>query len=312
VNWKRVSHVLEYGAVGFMARAARILPLGWALAFGAFLGWLAWDIFRVRRRVALDNLRHALGPETSEGERVAIGRRSYMNFGRFVVEFSRFPLLSKKTLQERVTHRGMEHLDGAFAGGRGVILLASHFGSWELQGVSFAILGYPMHFLVGEQHNRAVDDLMNHLRRGTGVGIIPKGYALRGVIQALRKNEMVGLLGDQDARRRGVFVEFFGRPASTPRGPASFALKTGALIVPSFIIRKKAGRHEVVVETPIEAVPSGDREADIRRVTQAHVRVLERYVRAHPDHWFWPHRRWKTRPPHTSRDASRESTGAGA
>jgi KDO2-lipid IV(A) lauroyltransferase len=297
MNWKRVSHKIEYSAVSTIAALARALPLKVGLAYGAFLGWLTYDVLRVRRRVTLDNLRNALGDQTTEQERVAIGRRTYMNFGRFMIEYSRFPLLSKDNIRSFVEFRGLEHLDRALERGKGAIILSPHFGNWELLGISFQLIGYTMNFLVGEQHNKAVDNLMNDLRRSSGVTIIPKGYAIRGVIQALRRNELLGLLADQDARGRGCFVEFFGRPASTPRGPASFALKTGALIIPSFIIRKTGGRHVLVLEEPIEALPTDDREADVHKYTQAHVSVLERYVRMYPDHWFWPHRRWKSRPP---------------
>ncbi|MCK4545860.1 MAG: lysophospholipid acyltransferase family protein [Candidatus Eisenbacteria sp.] len=297
MNWKVFSHKIEYAAVQGIAVAARALPLRLGLAYGAFLGWLVFDVFRVRRRVTLDNLRNALGEQTPEKERVGIGRRTYMNFGRFMIEFCRFPLLSADNIGSLVEFRGIEHLEQALERGKGVIILSPHFGNWELLGVGLKLIGYRMNFLVGEQHNKAVDSLMNQLRLSTGVGIIPKGYALRGVIQALRGNELVGLLADQDARGSGCFVEYFGRPTSTPRGPASFALKTGAVILPCFILRKPGGRHEVVLEKPIDPVPGDDREEDVRKYTQAHVSVLERYVRMYPDHWFWPHRRWKTKPP---------------
>jgi len=297
VTWKSVSHRIEYGAVKFVAALARGLPLEWGLAYGAFLGRLVFDAFRVRRKVTLENLRNALGEGTTEVERVRIGRGAYMNFGRFMIEYARFPLLTSENVGSLLTFRGLEHLDGALERGKGVLIIPGHFGNWELLGVSFQLIGYKMNFLVGEQHNRAVDDLMNDLRAGTGVGIIPKGYSMRGVIQALRRNELVAFLADQDARRHGVFVDFFGRPTSTPKGPAAFALKTGALIIPTFIIRKDAGKHEVVLEEPIEAVPSDDPEEDVRRYTQAHASVLETYIRDYPDHWFWPHKRWKTRPP---------------
>lgn len=295
---------MEYGAVRFIAWVARTAPLSWGLGFGAFLGWLTFDVFRVRRRVTLDNLRTALGDEATEAERVRIGRRSYMDFGRFMIEFARFPLLSEKNIDSVLTFRGLEHLDRALERGKGAITLPGHFGNWELLGVSFQLKGYRQNFLVGEQHNRAVDDLMNDLRGSTGVGIFPKGFTIRGVIQALRRNELVALLADQDARGRGVFVEFFGRPASTVQGPVSFALKTGALIIPCFIVRKPGGRHEVILEEPIEAVPSGDRDADITKYTQAHVSVLEKYVRMYPDHWFWAHRRWKTQPKSAATDCT--------
>ena len=297
LKWKSVSHRIEFAAVKATAGLARVLPLAWGLAYGAFLGRLVFDVFRVRRSVTLENLRSALGRETAEAERVRIGRRAYMNFGRFMIEYARFPLLKSENIRSLLTFRGLEHLDRSLERGKGALIIPGHFGDWELLGVSFQLIGYKMNFLVGEQHNRAVDDLMNDLRAGTGVAIIPKGYSVRGVIQALRRNELVAFLADQDARRHGVFVDFFGRPASTPKGPAAFALKTGALIIPAFIIRKGGGKHEVVLEEPIEAVPSEDPEEDVRRYTQAHVAVLERYVRSYPDHWFWAHKRWKTRPP---------------
>jgi KDO2-lipid IV(A) lauroyltransferase len=296
--WRRgVRHRVEYGAVLFLAFLARALPLGWGLAVGAGLGRFAFDVLRVRRRVTLENLRLALGDRTTEAERVRIGRSSYANFGRLLIEFARFPKLRPETLRDRVTCRGLDRVDAALARGKGAIVLSPHFGNWELLGVSFRLLGYPMNFLVGEQHNQAVNDLMNRLRAGTGVGIIPRGYTIRGVIEVLRRNELVALLGDQDARRHGVFVDFFGRPASTPKGPASFAQKTGAPILPAFMVRKEGGMHELVIEAPIEPVATGDRDEDIRSLTQAHVRVLEAYIREYPDHWFWPHRRWKSRPP---------------
>ena len=116
-------------------------------------------------------------------------------------------------------------------------------------------------------------------------------------MKGLKRNECVGLLVDQDAGPGGTFVRFMGRPASTYQGPAVFALRTGAPIVPCFIIREGTERHRVVFEAPISAVPTGNEEADIQWYTQAYTDVLERYILTYPDHWFWVHRRWKTRSP---------------
>jgi KDO2-lipid IV(A) lauroyltransferase len=120
------------------------------------------------------------------------------------------------------------------------------------------------------------------------------GAAAKGVIRALKNNRFVAMLSDQDAGSDGTVVEFFGRPASTPKGPAAFALKMDAPIVMAFIIRETGRKQKIVIEKAIFGDRTSDKEADIRNLTQAYTCVLEEYVRKYPDHWFWPHRRWKS------------------
>jgi Kdo2-lipid IVA lauroyltransferase/acyltransferase len=126
-----------------------------------------------------------------------------------------------------------------------------------------------------------------------GIGLIEMGVAARGVIKAVRAGRMVAMLSDQDAGSDGVIVQFLGRPASTPKGPAAFSLKTGAPLVCGFIIREGL-RQKIVIETPLETPLTGDKDENIRRLTQAYTSILEKYVSLYPDHWFWPHRRWKS------------------
>ena len=159
-------------------------------------------------------------------------------------------------------------------------------------------------FLVGEQKNKAVDNLMNRLRESKGIGIIKMGAAMRNVLKALRGNQFVAMLCDQDAGSHGVFVDFLGRPASTPVGPASFALRTGACMIAGFILRENLSHHRVILEAPILPASTGDREEDERQYTQAHTTLLEKYVRQKPDHWLWLHRRWKTKPSAVARSRS--------
>ena len=120
------------------------------------------------------------------------------------------------------------------------------------------------------------------------------GAAAKGIIRALKNNRFVAMLSDQDAGSDGTVVEFFERPASTPKGPAAFALKMDAPIVMAFIVRESARKQKVIVEKAIFGQKTRDKQEDIRRLTQAYTRVLEEYVRKYPDHWFWPHRRWKS------------------
>jgi KDO2-lipid IV(A) lauroyltransferase len=154
----------------------------------------------------------------------------------------------------------------------------------------------PADFLVGEQSNKSIDELMNGLRRAAGIGIIARGIAARGVFASLKSGRMVALLSDQDARRAGVFVDFFGIPSSTYPGAAQFALRTGAPLVFCYILRNRDETHEAVFMPPIEPDQSSPRGEETIRLTQAYTSSLEDAIREHPDHYFWAHRRWKTKP----------------
>ncbi|UCB52004.1 MAG: lysophospholipid acyltransferase family protein [Candidatus Zixiibacteriota bacterium] len=288
----RIKHRIEYWITYLTGAFARMIPYRLALALGSFLGWLAFDLLRIRRKVTLTNLKNSLGAERDG--LAAIGRRAYRNFGKSMVEYTLFPSLDKNKIEQMVEFEGAEHFDDALKRGKGAVVVAGHFGSWELMGAATSQKGYPVDFLVGEQHNILVDNLMNEYRRCVGIGIIKIGAAAKGVISALRNNRFVAMLSDQDAGSDGTVVELFGRPASTPKGPAAFALKMDAPIVMAFIIREGERKQKIVIEKAIFGEKTSDKEEDIRRLTQAYTRILEEYVRRYPDHWFWPHRRWKS------------------
>lgn len=287
-----IKHRAEYWITYLVGAFARIIPYRLSLALGSFLGWLAFDVLRMRRKVTLINLGNSLGKGKDGLTR--IGRRAYQNIGKSMVEYSLFPSLGKEKILGMVEFEGTEHFDEALRKGKGAVLVAGHFGSWELMGAATRQKGYPVDFLVGEQHNLLVDNLMNDYRRSVGIGIIKMGAAAKGIIRALKNNRFVAMLSDQDAGSDGTVVEFFNRPASTPKGPAAFALKMDAPVIMAFIIRENQKKQRIIIEKPIFIAKTTDKENDIQRLTQAYTRVLEEYIRKYPDHWFWPHRRWKS------------------
>lgn len=289
----RTRYKVEFYAVSFLIAVLNIIPYRLALLLGDIIGFLAFSIIRIRRKVTLDNLRMSFGDKYSEREYIRIGARSYRNIGRGFVEYGLFPSLSKKDLSRFVTIEGEENLANIKASGKGAVLVTGHFGSWELMGAFLSRRGWPIDYLVGEQHNLLVNDLMNSHRRIFDIGLIEMGVAARGVFKAVKNGRMVCMLSDQDAGDDGAVVEFLGRPASTPKGPAAFAIKTGVPLGLGFIIRK-GKRQTVIIEPPVEFTPSGNKEEDIKNLTQMYTSVLEKYVREYPDHWFWPHRRWKS------------------
>lgn len=297
---RRFKHWLEYQGTRFLFFLAQRLPQAWLLILGAGLGKLTFSLLRIRRRVALENLTHAF-PEKSTAEIKTIARRSYENFGKMMLEYLRLPSLSAAALQQRISFampREQNPYEQALALGKGAICMTGHFGNWEYMGALVAQMQYPMVYLYQEQNNPYVDGLIRDIRTKMNMPSIPRGAALRGILKALREKKFVAILADQDAGRNGIFVDFLGRPASTAQGPAAFVLKTQAPIVFCVAIREPRGHHRVEAELltfDFSKNAATSEEDKLHQITAAWTKVLEKYIRQYPDHWFWMHRRWKTK-----------------
>jgi KDO2-lipid IV(A) lauroyltransferase len=290
-RWREIRQSIEYAAVrGALSLAARA-PLEAGRRMGAAFGWAAFDLARLRRDTSVANAAASLG--VSKREATKIARASYANLGRCLMEYAAFARMTRAEVVDLVEFEGLENARHVVEGGKGGIIVAGHLGNWELMGAGLVAHGLPIHFLVGQQTNARVDEVMNDLRRRQGIGIISRSVALRKVMQALADNQIVCILTDQDARKGGVVVDFLGRPASTVRGPALFAIRRGCPVLPCFIWRE-GSRHRGVVEPPIYPQPIDDEEEAIRDLTKRYTDRLTERVREHPADYFWPHRRWKS------------------
>jgi KDO2-lipid IV(A) lauroyltransferase len=192
---------------------------------------------------------------------------------------------------------GFEAMRDAWAQGNGLIVLTGHFGNWEVGGASIAAHGIPCDAVAQRQRNPLFDAELVANRNRLELRVIERRTAPKEVFRALRSGRAVGIVGDQNVRRGGVFVEFFGKLASTARGAALFSLRTGS---PLFlgIARSLPGspqRYRVTFE-PVVFTPTGRMEEDVLGLTEAHTRILEERIREAPEQYFWQHRRWKTRP----------------
>lgn len=287
---REIRQSIEYVAVRGMLFLAGSLPLGLARAFGASVGSLAFTL-GIRRAVSMDNIVRSLG--VTPREATTIARRSYRNLGRCFMEIAAQGRWSGDDIRNLIAMDGLEHFHTAAEAGRGAVMVSGHIGNWEVAGAALKVYGIPINFLVGEQTNARVDDLLNDLRRMQDIGIITRTSALKKVLTTLRNNEVVCLLADQDARKGGVVVEFLGRPASTVRGPAMFAIRANCPIIP-FSIHREGKKFRAIIEAPIWRDPLLDEEAAVVAMTQAYARALERVVRQYPEEYFWQHRRWKS------------------
>ncbi len=288
----QLSHEIEYIFTFLGVRLVQVLPTRLADLLGSALGSLAHLVLRSRRRITHDNLRRALGEALTDTERELIVKQVFQNTGRTLVDFARLGRTIKKGLDDLIVGDGLDHLKSVHDQGKGGIVVTAHFGSFELFGAWVGSQGFPMDFLTGVQHNMKVNRLLNEFRREVGVGLISIDRSLRPAFKALKANRFIGMIADQHAPS-GVTVDFFGRPAATPKGPAAFAVRSGAPLLPFVMRRESCERHIVMAGEPIYPPATGDNEADIHTLTTAYTRYFEKCIRAYPDQWLWTHRRWK-------------------
>jgi len=321
VSAPSLAHRLEYALFAGISTVVRVLPERGALALGAGLGWLVGSVLRLRRSVVNENLARAF-PEASPGWRRKVARASYRHLGREGVALLRMQAMSPAEVRDRTEVVGLERVRRPIAEGRGVLILTGHLGNWEIGGAATAACGIPLDVVARRQKNPLFNARLIRVRERLGMRVIDRQGATRHVLRAMREPRAVALVADQNVRTGGLFVDFFGVPASTERGPALLAERTGADVVVAIVHRLPGrwARYRLSFE-PMESEPLGARPlgsgplesesptsdpsrsesltiepADPTLLTRAYLAALERGIRAAPDQYFWFHRRWKTRP----------------
>lgn len=294
-GWLRT--YIEFAVAWTVFRGFGLLPRVLALRAGQALGALARWVLPHLRRHAQQNLRLAF-PVLDEAARTQIERGTFRNLGRALGEVTQFPKLTRQNIESVVRYDGLENYHQAVAQGRGVILLTGHIGAWELSVYAHSIYGYPMSFLARRVDNPLVERLAETNRARFGNRSIDKKGSLREVLKTLKAGGVVGILADlNSAREEGVFVDFFGLPACTTAGVATLALRTGAVVLPGYLLwDEQQAIHRLCFEPPLETITTGNQKEDIIANTARYTQVLEAVIRRHPDQWLWIHRRWRTRP----------------
>jgi KDO2-lipid IV(A) lauroyltransferase len=295
---QRFGHFLEYAALASWLAVLRWLPRPWGRCAGAGLARIAYGVLPARRRRGLINLALAF-PEQTEREREEILRKAYRQWGWLVAEFARFPRHDARSIEEVIVYDGLENYLEAAARGKGVLYLTAHIGAWELSSFAHSLHGYALAYLNRPLDNPRVDALVNRYRCLGGNQSIDRRQAARAIFQMLRAGGAVGILMDQNVLDGdgNVFVDFFGVPASTTAGLARIALRTGAAVVPVFVLWDPSRRkYRLRFEPALELICTGREDADVLANTARFTKVLEDVIRRYPDQWLWIHRRWSTRP----------------
>lgn len=287
---------VEFLILVLVRRLVWVVPTRIAHAFGTRVARLVFAARGERVGYALKNLRIAF-PELSEGSRREIGRRSYENFARNLIDVARSQVWSEAEFRSRIEIVGLEHLLAARAQGKGVLALTLHLGNFELAPRALGVAGVPVSSVARRLRNPLLYAYLAAGRRTAGAELIDRKKGAPSILRALRQGRTVGLLIDQySSRARGVFVPLFGVRCSTSAGLATLALRTGAPVVPFYMLRDGPDHHRAVVLSALEFLPSGQRKHDIEALTTLCNEVLEDLIRHYPEQWMWAHRRFRHSP----------------
>lgn len=245
-------------------------------------GGAAWFLLNgTQRRAALENYAAVLDTDPGDPRVARVARRAFQNYGRMLMDFLLLGSLSPDELAQRMTYDGREHLDGALARGRGVIMAVPHMGSWDMAGSYAASLGYRV-WAVAEKFPGSLNDAVVRTRERFGLKVIGLGRsAVRALTEALKANGVIALVCDLE-QGPGVPVRFFNRRAIVPGGPAALALKNGASVITAAPYATSPGHYHVHLDAPMDISPGETREAVMQRV----IARFEDFIRERPDQWY--------------------------
>jgi KDO2-lipid IV(A) lauroyltransferase len=291
LRW-RLELCLFYGIEFFVS----ILPRKACLVVGQGLGLLLYYIDRRHRKTAHKNLELVLGEKHTRAERIRIAKGSFKHFGRLAVDIIKLKQLPHEKIEKLLTLSGKEHIENAIRRGQGVLIFTAHYGNWEVGSILISKFG-KLNVIARESDNKLLEKKLIRIRENFGVHVIYKKQATKQVLQALRKNEMVAILIDQNVlRSEAVFVDFFGEQAATTPSIATFHLRTQAPLVPMFCYPKASGKYHIQAFPPLDISLSGDKKKDIIALTQACTKTIESQIQKNPTLWLWFHDRWKSKP----------------
>jgi KDO2-lipid IV(A) lauroyltransferase len=289
---------LVYLAVRVIVAIAQAMSVEQSYAFARLLAAVLYRVDRRHREVGMENLQAAFSDRYTEAERDAIVRGVYRHFCMMVMELLHIPRkLRRTTWNERITLVGHEKVIDRLLKGGPVVMLTGHFGNWEMAGYLFGVFGFPPNSVARTLDNPYLDRFLRSFRERTGQKLIPKTGGYDQMLHVLRTGGVLSFLADQDAGQNGLYVDFFGRPASTHKAIALLAIEHNASVVVGYARRVGPGfRYEVGCPEIIEPTEWTGTADDVRLLTQRYTSALEQIIRRDPEQYLWLHRRWKHQP----------------
>jgi len=294
---KNIKYSLLVAGIKALLVIIRVLPRKASMKIGAWLGMVLFKLLKEERTKTINNLTIAYGNEKSDREIMAMAEEVWVNFGKSGAEFAiKMGQEKPDKFFKDLEIIGNEYLQEAIERGKGILGLISHIGCWEGTALGLPMLGIPAYAIGKKLGNEKLNTLLFDSRGKKGVSTLARGASYKTILRVLSENNLVGILIDQDTDVRGVFVDFYGKPAYTPIGAAMLAMDSGAPVLPMFYLKKPDDTYKFIIEQEIRLVMTGNRRQDMEENTRRFHEVIEKYIRKYPTQWVWMHNRWKTTP----------------
>jgi len=297
---KTISRGVVYYLTLFGVYIASHIPRELGQTIGGVLGAAAYYLLRAERNKTLAHLEIAFGKEKDITDRKRIARACFSNLGKNFFDMLIIAHMPLECRDKFFKVEGAEYVEESLRRGKGTIIVTAHLSAWELFAYEITRVGLPLEVVAKNINNDGVNHLLVEFREKLGIKTHLRNnpHVTRNILRSLKSNRGIGILIDQDTKVDGVFVEFFNRPANTPRGAAMIAMATGATVLPGFIVRE--GKNYVVrFEKPVEVRKTYDKAAESFRITQELTKRIEKWIRSYPEQWVWMHRRWRRKKENT-------------
>lgn len=262
------------------------LPLKISYRIAVFLADMHYFLYKKERQAVIENLKVVLNDSSQNHELKIIARDVFRNFAKYLVDFFRFSKIDSEYIKRFIKLEGLSNIEEALKHGKGVIILSAHIGNWELGGFVMGTLGYPISAVVLTHQNKNINEFFLRQRSLGKMKSIEFGASLRCCYNSLKNNELLALLGDRDFSKNGIPADFFGHTALLPKGPPVLSYRTGAAIVPSFMLRNPDDTYAFVFEKPILPDPLADEKSNVNELMKKYLSVVESYIRKYPGQWY--------------------------
>ena len=275
----------------------RLCPRPIVLWFFGRMGCLAFKFVKKERIKTIKNLTIVFGKTKTEKEIKALAKKVFVNLALVFADYLHtLKYTTKEQFSKIIDFEGVEHLSEAYNQKCGVLCMTVHLSSWEFSAIMPPVLGFETSALSRQMKNKKIDELIVGFRQKRGMKNIGRGSKYPQLIEVLKKGECLIIMTDQDTKTKGVFVDFFGKPAYTPVGIARLALDSNAIVVPMFTFRKPDNRYCFKILPSVPLIETGNFEHDLLENTKIHTKIYENIIAQHPEQWVWMHERWNTTP----------------
>ena len=293
---KRINYFCGRKAIAFGLRLAQVLPVKYLNALAGSIGIIGFYLIKKYRTIVKNNLQIAFGTSKTQKEYDAIGKTVFRDTVKNMLEVARVYSTDPTLAKELVSIDGLEHLENALSKGKGVVAVSAHMGNFPLIGPRLILEGHHFSLILREPKDSMLGKTLSDLRENVGMASIPvnpRKMCVAQSLSALSRNGILFLQIDQNASSKDLWVDFFGWMVPTFRGPVVFSMRTGAPLIPMFMIRDGLDHHKLIIKAPLSLDRTDNKEKDILHNTAKLTKLIECYIREYPSQWWWFHRRWK-------------------